>query len=125
MIYRFGNCELDTARFELHRDGTVQALEPQVLRILLYLIENRHRVITRTELFDNIWRGRVVGDAALYSRIKSARAAIGDQGPAQAFIRTVSRTGYQFVAPVEERTAQSEAARASLSAAAGGTYCWK
>jgi TolB-like protein/DNA-binding winged helix-turn-helix (wHTH) protein len=113
VIYRFGNCELDTARFALRRDGTVQAIEPQVLRLLLYLIENRHRVITRTELFDNIWRGRVVADAALYSRIKSARAAIGDGGPTQAFIRTVSRTGYQFVAAVEERTAESEAARAS------------
>ena len=113
MIYRFGNCELDTARFELRRDGAVQAVEPQVLRLLLYLIENRHRVITRTELFDNIWRGRVVADAALYSRIKSARAAIGDQ----AFIRTVSRTGYQFVAVVEEQTAQSEAASLSSGAA--------
>lgn len=102
VIYRFGNCEIDSARFQLRRDGAVQAIEPQVLRLLLYLIENRDRVVTRAELFEKIWRGRVVADAALYSRIKSARAAIGDQGPAQTLIRTVSRTGYQFVAEVEE-----------------------
>lgn len=114
MIYRFGTCEIDSARFELRRDGAVQAIEPQVLRLLLYLIENRARVVTRAELFDNIWRGRVVADAALYSRIKSARAAIGDQGPAQTLIRTVSRTGYQFVAHVEELEAEATTASAPI-----------
>jgi TolB-like protein/DNA-binding winged helix-turn-helix (wHTH) protein len=104
VIYRFNDYELDTARFELRHAGTVQPIEPQVLRLLQFLIENRHRVVTRAELFATIWQGRIVGDAALYSRIKSARGAIGDQGPAQAVIRTVSRTGYQFVADVEERS---------------------
>lgn len=100
MIYQFRDCELDTARFELRRDGVVQPVEPQVYRVLLYLLEHRDRVVTRDELFRTIWEGRVVADSALYSRIKSARAAIGDQGAQPAAIRTVSRTGYQFVAPV-------------------------
>lgn len=110
MIYRFRDCELDTARFELRRDGVVQPVEPQVYRVLLYLLEHRDRVVTRDELFRTIWEGRVVADSALYSRIKSARAAIGDQGSQAAAIRTVSRTGYQFVAPVHTApTLQPEA----------------
>ncbi len=102
MIYIFKDCEIDTARLELRREGKVQPIEPQVLSLLIYLIEHRRRVVARGELFDTIWQGRVVADAALYGAIKSARAAIGDQGPAQAVIRTVSRRGYQFVAEVGE-----------------------
>jgi TolB-like protein/DNA-binding winged helix-turn-helix (wHTH) protein len=73
-----------------------------VFRLLAHLIANRHRVVTRDELYDTIWNGRIVAESALYSRIKSARAAIGDEGQAQDQIRTVSRTGYQFVAEVAE-----------------------
>lgn len=102
MIYRFRDCELDTERLELRRAGVVQPLEPQVFRLLAYLIENRERVVTRNELYEKIWNGRVVAESALYSRIKTARAAIGDEGQAQELIRTVSRTGYQFVAGLEE-----------------------
>lgn len=100
MIYRFGDCEIHTARFELRRGGVAQPVEPQVLRLLLFLIEHRDRVVTRDELFATIWEGRVVADSALYSRVKSARAAIGDQGAQPESIRTVSRMGYQFVASV-------------------------
>ena len=100
MIYRFRDCELDTGRLEFRRNGTPQSLEPQVFRLLAHLIENRQRVVTRNELYETIWNGRVVAEAALYSRIKSVRAAIGDEGADP--IRTVSRTGYQFVADVVE-----------------------
>ncbi len=100
MIYRFRECELDTERLEFRRNGITQALEPQVFRLLAHLIEHRHRVVTRAELYDAIWNGRIVAEAALYSRIKSVRAAIGDEGTDP--IRTVSRTGYQFVAEAVE-----------------------
>ncbi|HEY5760723.1 MAG TPA: winged helix-turn-helix domain-containing protein, partial [Steroidobacter sp.] len=100
MIYRFRECELDTERLEFRRNGITQALEPQVFRLLAHLIEHRHRVVTRAELYDAIWNGRIVAEAALYSRIKSVRAAIGDEGADP--IRTVSRTGYQFVAEAVE-----------------------
>lgn len=114
MIYRFRDCELDTARFELRRNGAVQSVEPQVFRLLAHLIENRHRVVTRAELYDAVWDGRIVAEAALYSRIKSARSAIGDEGQAQAQIRTVSRTGYQFVAEIEEPTVNGSAHDAAV-----------
>ena len=107
MIYQFRDCELDTERLEFRRNGITQSLEPQVFRLLAHLLENRHRVVTRNELYDTIWNGRVVAESALYSRIKSVRAAIGDEGADP--IRTVSRTGYQFVAEVVEvATAASE-----------------
>jgi TolB-like protein/DNA-binding winged helix-turn-helix (wHTH) protein len=102
VIYRFCDCELDTERLEFRRNGVAQSLEPQVFRLLAHLIENRHRVVTRNELYETIWSGRVVAEAALYSRIKSVRAAIGDEGPAPGPIRTVSRSGYQIVAEVVE-----------------------
>ncbi|HLA71775.1 MAG TPA: winged helix-turn-helix domain-containing protein [Steroidobacteraceae bacterium] len=89
---------MDTERLEFRRNGITQSLEPQVFRLLAHLIENRHRVVTRNELYDTIWNGRVVAESALYSRIKSVRAAIGDDGADP--IRTVSRSGYQFVAEV-------------------------
>ena len=80
---RLGNLELDAARFELRREGQTVPVEPQVLELLLYLVAHRDRAVTRTELFDNLWKGRVVSDSALNSRIKAARSAIGDDGKAQ------------------------------------------
>lgn len=65
IIYRFGNCELDTARQELCRDGDLHVPEPQVLSVLLLLLENRNRVVTKSELFDEVWDGRTVSDTAL------------------------------------------------------------
>lgn len=118
VIYRFRDCELDPTRFELKREGVVQPVEPQVLRLLLLLIEHRDRVITRDELFAKIWEGRIVADSALYSRIKSARAAIGDHGTQSTAIRTVNRMGYQFIAPVQVVTQPADSPAAPASAAA-------
>jgi TolB-like protein len=101
MLYRFGDCSLDTGRLELwRRDRRIEA-EPQILALLTYLIENRDRVVPRTELQEKIWGGRVVSDSALNVRIKGARRAIGDDGRAQSMIRTAQRAGYRFVADVD------------------------
>ena len=102
MIYRLQSCEVDPARFELRRAGQPVPVEPQVLELLLYLVAHRDRAVTRAELFEQLWRGRVVTDSALNSRIKAARSAIGDDGAAQTQIRTLHRTGYRFVGPVDE-----------------------
>src|ERR1044072_3877415 len=101
MLYRLEGCELDSARFELRRGDAVVPVEAQVLELLLYLVANRDRAVTRTELFDNLWRGRVVTESALNSRIKAARSAVGDDGKSQSRIRTLHRTGYRFVGQVE------------------------
>ena len=107
MLYRFGDCEVDALRFELRRNGEAVPIEPQVFELLTFLLEHRDRVVTRTELNEVVWKGRVVTDAALNSRIKAARAAIGDDGKLQASIKTLHRTGYRFVGHVEVLPAQS------------------
>ncbi len=77
-------------------------MEPQVLDVLLHLIEHRDRVVTKEELLDEIWGDRFVSESALTSRVKSARRAVGDSGREQSIIRTVHGRGYRFVAPIEE-----------------------
>ena len=101
MRYRFGDCELDTSRFELRRDGERIAAQPQVFQLLVYLIERRDQVVTRDELNKAIWKRRNVTDGALNARVKSARQLVGDDGRTQSVIETVHGTGYRFVADVE------------------------
>jgi TolB-like protein/DNA-binding winged helix-turn-helix (wHTH) protein len=101
MLYRFGIFELDTAKAELRADGQPHPVEPQVFALLTLLVENRERLVSRDEILDKVWDGRVVSDAALASRIKSARQALGDDGQAQQFIRTIHGQGFRFVAEVK------------------------
>ncbi|MDH5177366.1 MAG: winged helix-turn-helix domain-containing protein [Gammaproteobacteria bacterium] len=101
MLYRFGTFELDTAKAELRAAGEPIAIEPQVFALLTLLVENRERLVSREEILDTIWDGRVVSDAALASRIKSARQALGDDGKSQRFIRTLHGQGLRFVAEVQ------------------------
>jgi len=101
MIYRFADCELDTTTFELRCGGAARDVQPQVLELLRYLIENRDRMVTKDELFDEVWSGRIVSESALSSRIKAARQAIGDDGGTQRLIRTVHGRGFRFVAEIE------------------------
>ena len=100
VIYRFAEFELDLARVELRAQGAVRALEPQVFALLTLLIENRDRLVSRDEIFEKVWDRRIVSDAALASRIKSARQALGDDGKSQRFIRTLHGQGLRFVAEV-------------------------
>lgn len=101
MIYRFHDCELDIAMFELRVDGERRAIEPQVFEVLAYLIEHRDRLVPRTEILDAVWGDRFVSDSALASRVAAARSAVRDDGKQQKCIRTVHGRGLQFVAPVE------------------------
>jgi TolB-like protein/DNA-binding winged helix-turn-helix (wHTH) protein/Tfp pilus assembly protein PilF len=103
VIYRFGEYELDTSRFELRHGNLAQAIEPQVYELLLYLIRNRHRLVTRADLNQTIWNGRIVADSTVNSRIKAARRAVGDVGTMQAAIRTIPRMGDRLVANVAEQ----------------------
>jgi TolB-like protein len=102
VLYRFGSCTLDTGRCELRCRDAIVPTEPQVYALLRLLIENRERVVSRDEILEQIWEGRVVSDDAVASRVKSARRAIGDDGRVQAQIRTVRKRGFRFVAEVEE-----------------------
>lgn len=116
MNYLFDAFELDTAKVELRENGEPRPIEPQVFALLAFLIEHRERLVSKDEIFENVWDGRFVTDSALTSRIKSARKVLGDDGQAQAFIRTVHGQGFRFVANV---TLQRDEAlvQAALSAA--------
>jgi len=103
MIYCFGNFELDLATGELREDGEAKAVQPQVFALIAFLVENRDRLVSREEIFENVWDGRVVTDSALTSRIKFARQALGDDGRTQRFIKTLHGKGLRFVAPVQVR----------------------
>ncbi len=98
MRYVFENCELDASRDELLRDGQPVPMEPQVFDLIKLLVTSGGRVVSREEIFESIWGNRIVSDAALSSRIKDARKAIGDDGTQQRFIRTIQRRGLRFVA---------------------------
>jgi TolB-like protein/Tfp pilus assembly protein PilF len=98
MIYRFGPFELDMAKVELRADGEVRPVEPQVFALLALLVENRERLMTKDEIIEKVWEGRPVSEAAVASRVKSARKALGDDGISQRFIRTIHRQGFRFVA---------------------------
>jgi TolB-like protein/class 3 adenylate cyclase/Tfp pilus assembly protein PilF len=107
-VIRFCNFELDTAKLELRRSGERVPIEPQVFDLLVFLANNRNRTVTKDEIFSAIWGDRIVSDAALSSRIKAARRALGDDGTVQHMISTVHGRGFRFIAPVE--TAESEPA---------------
>src|SRR4051794_17712495 len=96
-VWRFDAFVLDTQRYELRSGDDVIRVEPQVFDVLTQLIRNSHRFVTKEELFDTVWGGRFVGEAALTSRIKAVRHALGDDGELQRYIRTVRGRGYQFV----------------------------
>lgn len=102
MAWTFGNFRLDAERFELSHNGTAVPLEPQVLGLLVHLIRNRHRMVTKDEIAADVWQGRCVSDSSISSRVRSARKAVGDDGAAQRVIRTVHGLGFRFVADVAE-----------------------
>ena len=120
MLYRFDQFELDTGKVELRADGEPRPVEPQVFALLALLIENRDRLVSRDEIIEKVWDGRIVSDAAVSSRIKSARQALDDDGTAQRYIRTVHKQGFRFVAAVR-LAGSAEAAQADAAAAGDAT----
>ncbi len=102
MIYLFGDCTLDTDRRELHRGGASVEMEPQVFDLLEFLIRQRDRVVSRDDVLEAVWQGRIVSESTLSSRINAARTAIGDDGVGQRLIRTLPRKGLRFVGEVRE-----------------------
>ena len=98
--YLFADHALDSDRRELRRGSESIALEPQVFDLLLYLIQNRDRVVSKDDLIAGVWGGRIVSDSTLTSRINAARKAVGDSGEEQKLIRTMPRKGIRFVAVV-------------------------
>jgi DNA-binding winged helix-turn-helix (wHTH) protein len=102
VVFRFGDHVLDIERRELRRGAEPVVLEPQVFDLLVYLVRNRGRVVSKDDLIQGVWGGRIVSDSALTSRLNAARKAVGDRGAEQRVIRTVQRRGVRFIGEVSE-----------------------
>ncbi|MGH9811205.1 MAG: winged helix-turn-helix domain-containing protein, partial [Terriglobia bacterium] len=105
MQLSFADHVLDTERRELRRGGALISLEPQVFDVLVFLIANRDRVVSRDDLIASVWNGRIVSESTLTSRINAARKAVGDSGEQQSLIRTIPRKGFRFVGALDDQTA--------------------
>ena len=122
MLYIFEGFALDAGRRELRRGGDLIAVEPKVFDLLVHLIANRERVVSKDDLIAAVWGGRIVSESALTTAINAARAALGDSGEAQRLIRTLPRKGFRFVGEVREQKAAGAAA-ASCASRAEGRAC--
>lgn len=107
----FGDLRLDVDRRELRRRDQLIPLQPQVFDLLVYLVLNRERVVSKDDLLGAVWGGRIVSEATLTSRINAARNAVGDSGAAQHLIRTIARKGFRFVGVVREEDKQAAPTR--------------
>src|SRR5262245_15078137 len=114
--FLFAEHMLDVERHELRRGDELIAVEPQVFDLLVHLVRNRDRVVSKDDLIDAVWGGRIVSESTLTSRINAVRRAIGDNGEEQRLIRTIPRKGIRFVGSVDE----AAGARASGPAAMRG-----
>ena len=102
MILEFGDHRLDIARRELRRRGGLITLEPRAFDLLAFLVQNRDRVVSKDDLLQAVWGGRIVSESALTTRINAVRRAIGDDGASQQLIRTFTRKGIRFIGEVME-----------------------
>ncbi len=100
MFYSFYNYKLDTCSHELLHQGEVVKIKPLIYKLLIYLLENPDRVLSRDELIRHVWNSRIISDSSISAAISNARHAIGDSGTRQKIIKTVSSYGYRFIAPL-------------------------
>jgi TolB-like protein/cytochrome c-type biogenesis protein CcmH/NrfG len=108
VLFLFADYTLDSNRRELLRGGERVDLEPQVLDVLIYLLQNRDRVVSKGDLVASVWGGRIVSDGTVISRIHASRKAIGDTGQDQKLIRTIPRKGLRFVGEVRTQATDAE-----------------
>src|SRR5689334_11669517 len=118
MPFQFEDYRLDPGRRELSRGPELVAVGPQVFDVLAYLVTNREQVVSKDQLLDAVWGGRIVSESTLASHINAVRKAIGDSGEEQRLIRTVARKGFRFVGEVQEAPAVHAAPEPSQQAAA-------
>ncbi len=104
-VLTFAGFQLDPSRGELSRNGLPIQLEPKVLDLIVWLATHPGQLVSRDELIDHVWNGRIVSDSAISSAINAARAALGDSGTEQRLIKTIPRRGFRF----EGKPAESQA----------------
>ena len=116
MNFLFGDYVLDVDRRELRRGSDLVAIEPQVFDLLVYLVRNRDRVVSKDDLIKGVWNGRIVSESTLASRINAARKAVGDSGEQQTLIRTIARKGVRFVGVVQDESTEAASGSAAPDA---------
>ncbi|MDP5084643.1 MAG: alpha/beta hydrolase [Yoonia sp.] len=132
MRFEFAGCALDAATYTLVRDGQPITVEPQVFDLLHTLASQAGNVVTKDDLIEAVWAGRIVSDATISARVSAARAAVGDTGRNQKIIRTVSRRGFQMVAEVkaietlktERKSEELQQVIRYTTAPDGGSIAW-
>jgi DNA-binding winged helix-turn-helix (wHTH) protein len=117
MLLAFGDHRLDIARRELRCGAEPVELEPKAFDLLVFLVQNRDRVVSKDDLLQVVWGGRIVSESALTTRINAVRRALGDDGATQRLVRTITRKGFRF----EVRRRQSPGLR-RLSPTARALY---
>src|SRR5580704_1017443 len=110
MVYRFDQFEVDDREFRLSQDGAPVQVEPKVLRLLVYLIENRNRLVRKQELLDAVWPDAMVTENALTRAIGLLRKALGEDSRVPRYIETVPTAGYRFIAQVTVAGGETEPA---------------
>ena len=116
--YQFDGIEVHRRTFEVWKAGAPLSLEPKSIRLLLYLIANRDRTVSKEELFGAVWTGTAVTDNALTRVIAQLRRELGDDARQPRYIQTVPTLGYRFIAQLEAAAAPSAAKRRYVYAAA-------
>jgi adenylate cyclase len=122
-VFRFGDFVLDRAQRRLLRSGEDVYLPPKTFELLLHLVQNRGRVLSKDELLQAVWPDVSVVENTLAQRVREIREALGDGAHGARFIKTVPKVGYQFIAQLNEDMAGGTApppAIASLDAAGAG-----
>jgi pimeloyl-ACP methyl ester carboxylesterase/DNA-binding winged helix-turn-helix (wHTH) protein len=123
VLFQFNGYSLDVDRRELRRGCELVEIGPQVFDLLVFLIHNRDRVVTKDDLLETIWQGRIVSESTLTSRINAARRAVGDSGADQILIKTFARKGFRFVGAVTEHERPvPKASAGQVQAAAARMY---
>jgi class 3 adenylate cyclase/predicted ATPase len=115
MLYFFEDFVLDPDRRELRRGNALIEVQPQVFDLLQYLVANRDRVVSKDDIIQAVWGGRIVSESALTSRINATRIAVADNGDGQRLIRTLPRKGIRFVGVVREGAMPVNEATAHLA----------
>lgn len=103
MLYQFDNITVDTARFQVTKNGELLSLEPKAFSVLVLLLENRRRVVEKDELLKAIWKETFVTDNALTRVIAQLRKILGDHAHEARYIETIPTRGYRFIAEASER----------------------
>ncbi len=108
--YRIGPLEFDLAAATLRKRGIEVPLDPKPLALLTYLLHNRNRVVSRSELLQTVWAGAAVSEWAVSSALRDLRRALGDDGIRSRFIATRKGYGYRFIYPLEKSRAPGASA---------------